>query len=424
MALFGAYQSVPFTNIAPRFDFPTRLRGGFNFGVTFGRVGQLLDMVVPPEGPTTYSPDQTPTPSSTSSTVVQLLTCPATSMALVSVARPSATSPKPTSLPAAATAHATVVVTSIIEVHKGTQIRSLPDWLLGIFDVVVLFVELLGSFVVRVRSSWPNDTRFFVYAFVFTVYGGAILVVLGASFFLVLSAYNVYRRSSEDFMQRVNVANGDIDNIIAEIAVQKTLLLERVKDCDQRVAKDLKVVVSELNTVCDNAKNRFYGHSARCHRLEVRLDARIGALRELSVNLQDQVSRFPSRDDLLGDAVKVCNGYLARAKNEFDKEVASFKQLVPEYREQFDETISSLQKTKLDFWTRALEEERGRLEQEVFDSRNLRARLPSLTHLQDGVGDAKREVSEVMAEMRAISDRNSRQVDDLRDQNKRLQVRE
>ena len=88
-------------------------------------------------------------------------------------------------------------------------------------------------------SSVSDEGHVLIQALVFSIYGSALLTVIGASFLILFSAYTVCRRSGLDFARKVETVNGNFEKILAEAALRGSLLVERIEGVSLQVEAEL-----------------------------------------------------------------------------------------------------------------------------------------------------------------------------------------
>ncbi|KAL1959866.1 hypothetical protein VTO42DRAFT_1011 [Malbranchea cinnamomea] len=200
MAYLGLYQTVPFTEIRPTIDFPLRLRGAFRLGYGLGRLGQLLDMLFPPEEPE---------PMSTLPLWMFGLPSHFPTLTPEPVAVASVTQTHPQSAPGAPTAESTTIV---------------------IYQIVIM--SLTGQ-----ESDRLADAETSIAMLVFTICGGALLCVVGATFLILYVAFVVCRKSKLKVERKVEQTNEDIDLLLVSL---RTFTQKRRVNLQSTTAKSIQ----------------------------------------------------------------------------------------------------------------------------------------------------------------------------------------
>lgn len=386
MALFGAYQTVPLTNIGPDMILPMRLRGGFRLGYTLGRIGDAVQLALPQEETDAVLSMSmsdlarvigTPIPLATS--VEQLTLAPARSW--------PTTTTEFTDMPTKTETLVIVIVTApATEVSDSERAWEDRIRIQGILDA--------GEEVIRrMISSWP-DPLMFAKAIAYTIYTSALLCVVGASFFITLSVYTVCRRAGLDFVTRATMANREIDSIFSESESQRSFLRERLAALNLRMTKEM----DEATEMIATKKMEIL---TKLQLQETLLQEAVSKTSQVSKNLmraaekmEAQYIPFPRVDQLLGEHITEFKNTLDKTTLSLLSQTNNVVSLIPKFKKEYEKTVASLRKDNLGLLPEVFRQAKTALERDIARLHDESKGLPAISVLEDKAQRIKYQVGQ------------------------------
>ncbi|WEW60566.1 hypothetical protein PRK78_006053 [Emydomyces testavorans] len=390
MAFFGAYQTIPLTNIRPDVDFPFRLRGGLRLGYMLDRLAEVVNVIVPVERP--MEAYTIPSPvyiyTTASSTRATSPTYAAEPFLLASNATPSTTA-------ASYTPAETSIFSSVTEMAKEVKL-NVNGWIHRARTFGARAVEWMAPSLPKPRPLFEVTLRLLLSC--------AATIVIGTTLIFLLTVSIVCKRIGADLIHKALMANEEIDSMIAETVRQRNFFREKLEAFDSRMIKSASQFEEKISEKEANLSNAFSSidlllDSAN-RRANYVTDAIIGAASQL----ERQYLPFPTKEDLVGDQLKLFKDSLKAVEEDLLGQVEAVKSLIPDFKKEYLETISELRKHHLGSWVKTFQSEKARLKKLVDRVREGTKETPSEEAIEELISGLQSEFEGV--ERQVVATRN------------------
>lgn len=370
VALFGGFQKIPFTDIQPENSFPRRLYGGLRSGYVLGKLGEILDIVLPVEQPATIltSIDRSlPTNLTVCSSSAPTQTCPIPNGTLASMPMWADHTPEPT------------VAQNFIESQASIEMSDFPQ-----VDGIGWFLRLLETF----RTFLRGGSDSFIHA-------GTVLLVLGAACIYFLFAYATCKGVVFNLAGRVRVAYDEIDKAIAESELQRSLLLSKME-----LLKASVETFALFQATNEALQQRAATIARSFYQCSEEVLEECALLKTVVYDIKSEYTTWPARDELLHDYIKNFKDSLTAAKDDLDSEIDRLKNLIPNFTAEFHRTVKRLDRNMLGSLPMVYLRERQLLESNIQSIREAMNKAPYLSSLQDEAALARAEMEDIQTRMR------------------------
>ncbi|OAX83859.1 hypothetical protein ACJ72_01789, partial [Emergomyces africanus] len=303
VALFGGFHKILLTDIRPENSFLRRLYGGFRSGYVLGKLGEILDIVLPVEQPNTALENLDRSlhinPTVYNSSMPPLQTCPVPAGALSSAPMWPGHTPERT--PA----------------RNFFVPRALAE-ILNFFsaDRVLWFSRFLETRRTFLLNS--NDT--------FILHVGTALLVLSVICIYSLFAITMCKLIRSNLVGRARAAFDEIDNVLTESELQRSLLLRRMEPLKTSVE-----TVALFQATAETLQQRVTAVASTFNQCSDELLEECALLKKAVYEMRREYSTQPPRDDLFDDCIKIFKDSFTAVKIDIAGEIDQLKDLIPNY---------------------------------------------------------------------------------------------
>ncbi|KKZ61706.1 hypothetical protein EMCG_03735 [[Emmonsia] crescens] len=370
VALFGGFQKIPFTDIQPENSFPRRLYGGFTSGYVLGKLGEILDIVLPVEQPATVltSIDRSlPTNLTVCSSSAPTHPCPISTGTLASTPMWADHTPEPT------------VARTFIESQASIEMSDFPQ-----VDGIGWFSRLLEA----PRTFLLGGSDSFIHA-------GTVLLVLGTACIYFLFAYAPCKGVVFNLAGRVRVAHDEIDKAVAESELQRSLLLSKIE-----LLKASVETLALFQATNETLQQRAATVASSFYQCSEEVLEECALLKTVVYDIKSECTTWPTRDELLHDYIKNFKDSLTAAKDDLDSEIDRLKNLIPNFTAEFHRTVKRLDGNMLGSLPMVYLRERQLLESNIQSIRDAMNKVPYLSSLQNEAALARAEMEDIQTRMR------------------------
>ncbi|KAI1966529.1 hypothetical protein LOZ58_000017 [Ophidiomyces ophidiicola] len=356
IAFFGAYQTIPFTNIRPEIDFPFRLRGGFRLGYVLDLVGDAFNL------------------STSSGKSASTYTIPFTSYTHTTTTNPPANSPtcplKPTilveNLPLTniSASNISLITKKLrLAVERPMEAaRRLANWTNEVWKLSTGAPEWILSASPDLMLAF----KLAVYLFV-----GCVAVILIGTTSIFLAAVN---RESKvigaEFMKNAAAGSNAISSVISQANAQQGTFEDAMEN-----------LKSELNHLRDQMREKFLGDeeelTERVRETENRLRyandrsrQTIEAVINSSRRIESGFLSSAAKEELFNRHIINTKEELKAAKNDVLANAMELRDWLTTFKRDYEHTIFEIRDETIKDYMEAFNIEKARLQNMISITRN------------------------------------------------------
>ncbi|KLJ05750.1 hypothetical protein EMPG_10790 [Blastomyces silverae] len=375
VALFGGFQKIPFTNIRPEHSFPRRLYGGFRSGYVFGKLGEVLDIILPEEQlmASQESLELSPLANLTAckSPVALAQTTPTSTSTLAPVPMGIGYTPEPTMT------RSSIESRALIETSHFSQ------------------AERKGRLLELLRTFFLESRNIFIQALVFIIHVSPVLLILCATRICFPFAYTLCKRV---VLKPAGRGIGDeLDDVVADSELYRPLLLSKLE-----LLKTSGETVALFQAADEALQERMAVITRTFNQCSEEVLEECALLKKAVHKMKSEYATWPTQDELLHDYIKNFKDSLTIAKDDLDNEIDRLKNLIPNFTEEFHNTVRRLDGNLLGSLPMVYLKERRLLDSNIRTIREAMNQLPKLESLQNEAALAKEEMEDIRTQMRNL----------------------
>ena len=389
LSLFGAFQSVPFTNIGPEVYFPERLLGSFRFGYVFGTIGELVEMVVPTE----YSEDYPPPPGTPVEPPIPHLAALSMSLGLPpygtaglddgiggkwidqSPMTDSPSVPIPTE------------IFVVVEENPATEPPAEMPESLGMEVVLVRQVVLVEPTETYTAQSkpFPGPPVIDVNSFALFIYGSVVLVLGSYFLFVMMVARTICRRSQAELARAADKANEEVERMnrevkafMSEISGHKSRLQAKLEEIDNDLNKEIDNIIDTAVEKESRARARISHYEEMVEETCTRVAYERQLMADAVIPMLRQFLPLPSFKALLKEDLDPFRGLVTEATEEILTALTEAKGLVSNAKKEASQAVKAVKNDALGDVAEQFRAEKARLRTQLAVLRATRLTCPEI----------------------------------------------
>ncbi|PGH05075.1 hypothetical protein GX51_03173 [Blastomyces parvus] len=375
VALFGGFHKIPFTDIRPEHSFPRRLYGGFRSAYVFGKIGEVLDTVLPEEQPTVSQKSLELTTPANLPTGKPSVPLPQTTLVSTSTLAPvlkgAGYTPEPT------------ITRSLIESRALIETPHFPR------------VNSTRRLWETLRTFFLDSTNIFIHALVFIIHVRPVLLILRAARNYFPFACTLCKRIVLKLAGRWT--RDKLDDVVADSELHRSLLLSKVESL-----KTSSETVALFQAADEVLQQRVETITRTFNQCSEEVLAECAVLKKAIHKIKSEFTTWPTQDELLHDYIKQFKDSLTIAKDDLDNEMDRLKNLIPNFTEEFHNTVRRLDRSMLGSLPTVYLKERRILESNIKTIRDAMNQLSYLESLQNEAALAKEEMENIQTQMKNL----------------------
>ncbi|KAL2370382.1 hypothetical protein RJ035_006909 [Blastomyces gilchristii] len=375
VALFGGFHKIPFTDIRPEHSFPRRLYGGFRSGYVFGKLGEVLDAILPEE-------QRMASQGSLELSAPANLTARKSSVALAQTTPTSTSTLPPVPMGPGNTPEPTMTL-SLTDSRDLIEISHFPQ------------AKRPGRFSEILRTLFFASKIIFIQALVFIIHVSPVLLILRAACICFPFAYTLCKRVVLKLAGRG--IRDELDDVFTDSELYWSLLLSKME-----LLKTSGETVALFQAADEALQQRMATTTRTFNQCSEEVLEECALLKKAVHKMKSEYATWPTQDELLRDYIEKFKDSLTIAKDDLDNEIDRLKNLIPNFIEEFHNTVRRLDGNLLGSLPMVYLKERRLLESNIQTIRDAMNQLPYLKSLQNEAALAKEEMEDIQTQMRNL----------------------